>query len=62
LTPLRVVEKKVANDGKSAINRIALGDILGDDKKVVVKDKELITEKQAKDLKAKLKAKEIEVR
>jgi hypothetical protein len=35
---------------------------LGDDKKAIVKDKELITEKQAKDLKTKLKAKEIEVR
>ena len=62
LTPFQVIEHNVANDGKSLVNRIALGDISGDDGKVIVKDKEVITEKNAKDIKSKIKAKEVEVR
>lgn len=62
LTPFRVVEHEVKNDGKSAINRITLNDIIGDDWKVIVSEKTLITEKDAKDLKEKLSDKKIEVR
>nr|MDD3720449.1 DNA-directed RNA polymerase subunit beta [Candidatus Gracilibacteria bacterium] len=62
LTPYRTIEHFVANDGKSSINRIALGDIVGDDGKVIVKDKDLITEEQAKKLQKALKEKKIEVR
>jgi len=62
LTPFRKVKHTVKNDGKEAVNKIALGDILWDDGKIIVKDKEYITEKDAKALKDKIKAKEIEVR
>jgi DNA-directed RNA polymerase subunit beta len=63
LTPYRAIEHDVKNDGKSAVNRIALGDILADDgKTVIVKDKELINEKQATELSKKVSAKKIEVR
>lgn len=62
LTPFRIIEHKVKNDWKSAINRIALSDIIWDDSKVVVKDKELITEADAKKIKEKIKKDEIEVR
>ena len=62
LTPFRVVEHEVKNDGKSAINRITLNDIISDDWKVIVSEKTLITEKDAKDLKDKLSDKKIEVR
>lgn len=62
LTPLRKVEQKVANDGKSAVNRIALWDIVWDDGKVVVKDKDYITEKDAKELEKKVKSSHVEVR
>ncbi len=62
ITPFREVLHHVKNDGKSAVNRIALWDIVWDDGKVIVKDKEYITEDQAKKIKEKIKAKEIEVR
>jgi len=62
LTPFRFIEHSVKNDWKQAINRIALSDIKWDDWKILVKDKELITEKQAVEISKKLKAKEIEVR
>ena len=62
LTPFRIVDHYVANDGKAPVNRIALGDILDDKGKVLVKDKEYITEKNAAVLKKGIKAKEIEVR
>jgi DNA-directed RNA polymerase subunit beta len=62
LTPFRKVEHLVPNNGKSAINRIALWDILGDDGKVVVKDKELINEKLAKELTTKTSEKNVLVR
>ncbi len=62
LTPFRTVQHNVKNDGKSAINRIALWDIIGDNGKVLVEDKKLITDKDAKSIKEWLKASEIEVR
>jgi len=62
LTPFRVVEHSVSNDGKSAVNRIALWDILWDDGKIIVKDKDYITEAQAKTIKEKIKSEKIEVR
>lgn len=63
LTPYRIVEHDVKNDGKSAVNRIALGDIVADDgKTVLVEDKATITEAQAKEIKEKIAAKKIEVR
>ena len=62
LTPFRFIEHTVKNDWKSAINKIALNDIVWDDKKIIVKDKELITEANAKAIKTKIKAKDIDVR
>ena len=62
LTPFRVIEHFVSNDWKSAVNRIALWDILGDDGKTIVKDKTIITEELAKIIKDKVKAEKIEVR
>lgn len=62
LTPFRKVEHLVPNNEKSAINRIALWDIHGDDGKVVIKDKELIDEKLAKELTKKSSEKNILVR
>lgn len=62
LTPFRKVEHLVKNDGKSAINRIALSDIVWDDGKVIVEDKSYITEEQAKKIKEKIKSDLIEVR
>ncbi len=62
LTPFQKIEHIVKNDGAWVINRIALGDILGDDGKVIVADKSLMTEADAKKLKTKLKEKTIEVR
>ena len=62
LTPYRTILHKVKNDGKSAVNRIVLNDIIGDNGEVIVKEKVLITEEIAKEIKEKLSAKEIEVR
>lgn len=62
LTPFRKVEHLVKNDGKSAVNRIALWDIVWDDGKVIVEDKAYITEEQAKKIKEKIKSEKIEVR
>jgi len=39
LTPFRKVLHSVKNDGKSAVNRIALNDIAGDDGKIIIEDK-----------------------
>ena len=61
-TPFRIVEHYVPNDGKSAVNRIALTDIVGDDGKVIVPEKEYITEKHAAEIQKKIKADKIEVR
>lgn len=62
ITPFRQINHTVKNDGKSAINRIALGDIVWDDGKVIVADKSMIDEAAAKTIKEKIKASEIEVR
>ena len=62
LTPFRKVAHTVPNDGKSALHKIALGDITWDDGKILVKDKAYITAKDAKSMKTKIKASEIEVR
>ena len=62
LTPFRTVEHSVKNDGKSAVNRIALWNILWDNGKVIVEDKKLITEKDAGAIKASVKADKIDVR
>lgn len=62
LTPYRTIEHFVENDWKSAINKIILWDILSEDWKILVNDKDLITEEQAKLLQKSLKAKKIEVR
>ncbi|MFB0964147.1 MAG: DNA-directed RNA polymerase subunit beta, partial [Patescibacteria group bacterium] len=61
-TPFRKVVHVVANDGKAAINRIALGDIVDSKGNVLVEDKTLITPELAKKLAEKLEAKEIEIR
>jgi len=62
LTPFRVVEHFVKNDWKSAVNRIALGNILWEDWKIIVKDKDYITQDLAKLIKEKVRSEKIEVR
>jgi len=62
LSPFRKVEHKVKNDWKSAINRIALWDIVWDDGKVIIQDKAYITEKDAIILKENIASDMIEVR
>jgi len=62
LTPFRTVEHYAKNDGKSAVNRIALWDIMWDNGKVIVKDKAYITAKDAEAIKKWIKAKEVLVR
>jgi DNA-directed RNA polymerase subunit beta len=62
LTPFRTVEHNVKNDGKSAVNRIALWNIIWDNGKIIVEDKKLITTKNAEAIKAWMKADKIDVR
>ncbi|MFK7779638.1 MAG: DNA-directed RNA polymerase subunit beta [Candidatus Gracilibacteria bacterium] len=62
LTPFRTVEHSVKNDAKAAINRIALGDILGDNGKKIVSDKKIITKKDAEAIKKGIKATKVDVR
>ncbi len=62
LTPFRTVEHYVKNDWKSAINRIALWDIVWDNWNVIVEDKKMITKEDAKAIKKAIKADKIEVR
>jgi DNA-directed RNA polymerase subunit beta len=62
LTPFRTVEHYVKNDGKAAINRIALGDIVWDNGKVIVTDKAIITDKDAEAISKGIKADKVEVR
>ena len=62
LTPYREITHEVKNDGKAWINRIVLNDIVWDDGKVIVKEKTLITKKDAEAVAKKLKAKKFEVR
>lgn len=61
-TPFRKIEHMVKNDGKAAINRIALTDIVDEKGKVIVPEKTYITAEIAKDLTKKVKTEEIEVR
>lgn len=62
ITPFREINHEVKNDWKDPINKIALGDIVWDDGKVIVKEKELITEVNAKAMVSKIASKKIEVR
>ncbi len=62
VTPFRKVEHNVKNDGKGVIGRIASGDILWDDGKVVIEDKTVMTSADAEKIKKAIKAKEVEVR
>ncbi len=62
LTPYRAIEHEVKNDGKSAINKIVLNDILGDDGKVIAEEKSYITAEKAAEIKEKNSSKKIEVR
>ncbi|MDQ1343905.1 MAG: DNA-directed polymerase subunit beta [Patescibacteria group bacterium] len=61
-TPFRKVTHIIANDGKAAINRITLGDLVDAKGKVVVGEKTLITPELAKAIADKVPSKEIEVR
>ncbi len=62
LTPFREVEHFVKNNWKDAINKIALWDIVSDKWKIIVNDKDYITEKQAKEMQKSIKKDKIEVR
>ena len=62
LTPFQKIQHTVKNDGKEAVNRIALGDIKDDKWNTLVADKVLITQKDAEELKKKLKAESFTVR
>ncbi|MBS9783865.1 DNA-directed RNA polymerase subunit beta [Candidatus Gracilibacteria bacterium] len=61
-TPFRKVLHTVKNDGKSAVNRIALEDIVDEKGSVIVPEKTLITPALAKKIKENVKDDEIEVR
>lgn len=61
-TPFRKVAHTVANDGKSAVNRITLDAILDKNEKELIPEKTLITQEMAKDLQKNYSEKEIEVR
>ncbi len=61
-TPYRKIAHSVPNDGTSAVNRIALDDIIGDDGKTIVADKEYISEAAAKQIQKSIKADTIMVR
>ena len=62
LTPFRKIQHSVKNDGKEAVNRIALGDIKDDKGNVLVEDKALISEKDAMILKKSYPADTLTVR
>ncbi len=62
ITPFREVEHYVKNDWKDPINKVALDDIIWDDGKILVKEKQYITEKDAKSMMSKISADKIEVR
>jgi DNA-directed RNA polymerase subunit beta len=61
-TPYRKVRHAVPNDGVSAAGRIALDDIKGDDGKIIVADKEYISEAAAKEIQKKIKSEAVAVR
>ena len=62
VTPFRKIEHTVKNDGKDAVGRIAMWDILWDDGKVLIADKKVMVAADAEKLKKWIKAKEVEVR
>lgn len=62
MTPFRKINHTVKNDGKSAVNRIALDDIVDSNGNVIVPEKTLITSDLAKQIKEKISKEEIEVR
>ncbi len=62
LTPFRKITHIVKNDWVSSINRIALSDILWDDWKIIVPEKEYITEIKAKEIAKNSKSADIDVR
>lgn len=62
LTPFRKVLHSAPNDGKSLINRIAIDDILSDNGEILVAEKNIITEADAKQIFQKNSNKEITVR
>ncbi|MDD2487251.1 MAG: DNA-directed RNA polymerase subunit beta [Candidatus Gracilibacteria bacterium] len=61
-TPFREIGHMVKNDGKESVNKIALEDIVDAKGKVIVAEKEYITEAKAAEIKEKVKENEIEVR
>lgn len=62
LTPYRIIKHSVENNWIDAINRITAKDILADDGKKIIWEKELITEEIAKILKEKCSDKNISVK
>lgn len=62
LTPFRIVKHYAKNDWKSTINRISSEDIFWEDWKLIIWEKELITEKIAKELHKKFSKDEVKVR
>jgi len=62
ITPFREIKHTAKNDWKDLVNKIALVDIVWDDGKIIVSEKNYITEKNALEIKEKIKAKEVEVR
>ncbi len=62
LTPFRTVWHNVKNDWKSAINKIALWNIVWDNGSIIVKDKSYITESDAIAIKEWISSSKIEVR
>lgn len=61
-TPFRKIEHMVKNDGKAAVNRITLTDVVDEKGNVIVPEKTYITEETAKEIQKKIKTEEIEVR
>ncbi|MDD2516130.1 MAG: DNA-directed RNA polymerase subunit beta [Candidatus Gracilibacteria bacterium] len=61
-TPFRKIVHVVKNDGKEAINRITLDDLVDTKGKVIVPEKTYITEELAKSIQKNIKDSEIEVR
>ena len=62
LTPYRSILHEVKNDGKSAINKIVLNNIIGSDWKIIAEEKKIITKELAEKIKKEVKTKKIEVR
>ena len=62
LTPFRVIEHTVKNDGKQAVNKITLKDIVDSKGKLIVAEKEYITEEVAQKIQKEISDKTIHVR